>query len=132
MKSKSKTRDTNLTPNVGSTAFEAINRLESLKKGWDSYGAPPIEKASRELAKQWLNEFQAILGSTYVEPLVDPTPEAGVALVWRKKWGEELDVLISPQGARYLRLTPDQQVQSSDKITEPKAFAREILKRFIQ
>jgi hypothetical protein len=85
-------------------AYEAIDRLGSLTEDWDSYEAPAISPAAREWAKVCLTQIQRHLGPSYGNPLVGPTPEAVVALIWRAK-GQEVDVPCSPPKARYVVLT---------------------------
>jgi hypothetical protein len=107
----------------------AIDRLAELAEGWDSYEAPRIAEVSREFARQCVNQVQRLLGPSYANPLVGPTPEAGVALVWRKDRGSEIDVLCSPSGVRYLVLSPHRQVVRSEGITDFGHFALQVLKR---
>ena len=111
--------------------FDAIDRLGTLRDGWDSYGAAPIEQASREQAKRCLSEVQRLLGVTYARPVVGPTPEAGVALVWRSSRGGELDALFSSRGARFVVLGPKRLVVHQGPITDYQEFAREVVKRFV-
>jgi hypothetical protein len=108
-------------------AFEAIDRLGNLGEGWDSYEAPAISPAARELAKACLKEIQRRLGPSYGNPRVGPTPEAGVALIWRAK-GQEVDVLCSPPQARYVVLTHDL-VTERGEVDDFGTFALEVLKR---
>lgn len=108
-------------------AFEAIDRLGSLTEDWDSYGAPPIPPAAREWAKVCLTQIQRHLGLSYWNPLVGPTPEGGVALIWRAK-GQEVDVLCSPPKARYVVLT-NNLVTERGEVDDFGTFALEVLKR---
>jgi hypothetical protein len=110
-----------------SPAFEAIDRLASLAEDWDSYEAPAISPAAREWAKVCLAEIERHLGASYGNPIVGPTPEAGVALVWRAK-GQEVDVLCSPPKARYVVLTNGLLTEQGE-VANFGTFAREVLKR---
>lgn len=110
-------------------ALAAIDRLAELPEGWDSYDAPRIAEVCREMARQCVSQVQRLLGPPYANPLVGPTPEAGVALMWRKERGSEIDVLCSPSGVRYLVLSPHRQVVRSDAITDFGQFALQVLKR---
>jgi len=112
-----------------SAVLTAIDRLGDLPEGWDSYEAPKITLASRRWAKSLVLSIQQHLGPHYANPTVGPTPEGGVALIWRKDRGSEIDVLCSPTGARYLLLSPHRQVVAQDAITSPGLFAIQVLKR---
>jgi hypothetical protein len=112
-----------------SPALAAIDRFAELPEGWDSYDAPRIADVCRELARQCVSHVQRLLGPPYANPLVGPTAEAGVVLMWRKERGSEIDVLCSPSGARYLVLNPHRQVVLSDAITDFGHFALQVLKR---
>ena len=108
-------------------AFEAIDRLGSASEDWDSYEAPAISPAAREWAKVCLAEIERHLGPSYGNPLVGPTPEATVALIWRAK-DQEVDVLCSPPKARYVVLT-NNLVTERGEVANFETFALEVLKR---
>ncbi len=111
-------------------ALRAIDQLADLPEGWDSYGAPKVAQASREIAKHCMREIERLLGSHYAKPIVGPTPEGGVALIWRKERGSEIDVLCTPLGARYVLLSPHRQVVGEDHpIADFGYFAMQVLKR---
>lgn len=114
-----------------SAAIAAIDRLADLPEDWDSYEAPKISEVSRELAKSCLNQIQRLLGSKYANPVVGPTPDGGVVLIWRKEQGSEVELLCSAIGARYILLSPNRQVvgQSERHFTDCSPFAFQILKR---
>ncbi len=114
---------------VESQALAAIDRLADLPEGWDSYGAPKIAEISRASAKDCLGCVQRLLSGHYWNPLVGPTPEAGVALIWRKPTGSEINVLVSPAGARYVVLSPTHQVVQRGRADDFERFALEVLKR---
>lgn len=110
-------------------ALIAIDRLADLPEGWDSYEAPRIVPEARELAKRCVRQVEQSLGSHYANPLVGPTPEGGVALIWRKERGSEVDVLCSLTGARYLWLNPHRQVFGPEQpISNFDYFAKQVLK----
>ena len=108
-------------------AFEAIERLGRLPGDWDSYEAPAISPAACEWAKVCLMQVQRHLGPSYGDPLVGPTPEAAVALIWRSK-GQEVDLLCSPPRARYVVIT-DNLVTEREEVDNFGTFALEVLKR---
>ena len=109
--------------------WTAIDQLADLPEGWDSYEAPRIAEVSRELAKDCLTRVQRLLSQHYWNPMVGPTPEAGVALIWRKVTGAEVNVLFSPAGARYIVLSPTHQVVQRGPVDDCERFALEVLKR---
>jgi hypothetical protein len=113
-----------------SPVLVAIDQLAELPEGWDSYGAPKIAETPRRMAKDCLNQVQRILGAHYANPLVGPTPEGGVYLVWRKERGSEIDVLCSPAGvAQYVVLAPHRQVVGGGPLYDVGYFALQVLKR---
>ena len=108
----------------------AIDRLADLAEGWDSYEAPRIDEVARKVAKDCLHQVQRLLGAHYANPEVGPTPDGGVALIWRKDRGSEIDLLCSPNGARYLVLSPHRQVVGqSGSFMDCGYFALQVLKR---
>ena len=115
---------------VENPAIAAIDRLADLPEGWDSYEAPKIDEGARKVAKDCLNQIQRLLGAHYANPVVGPTPEGGVALIWRKDRGSEIDLLCSPSGAHYLVLSPQRQVvRQSSPFRDCGDFALQVLKR---
>jgi hypothetical protein len=112
-------------------AFTAIDHLETLPEGWDSYGAPRIEKTSRQNAKKGLGEILRAVGEHYARPTVGPTSEAGVVLVWRGDDRREVDVLFTPTGARFVVLTPQHRVEQQGQIRNFSEFATQVLKKFV-
>jgi hypothetical protein len=65
---------------------DAIERLADLPAGWDSYGAPPIERAVLDRAKRSLAEIEYRLAPWYIPPTVGPDVDGGVELIWRGHW----------------------------------------------
>jgi hypothetical protein len=112
-------------------AFTAIDELDALPADWDSYGAPRVEKAPRLQAKWALSEILRAVGDHYARPIVGPTAEAGVALIWRGNH-QEVDVLFAPTGgARFVVLSPQHRVERQGHITNFSEFATQILKKFV-
>ena len=72
---------------------DAIERLADLPAGWDSYGAPPIERAVLDRAKTCLAEIRWRLAPWYVEPTVGPDVDGGVELIWKRP-GSAIHVLV--------------------------------------
>ena len=115
---------------VENPVIAAIDRLAGLREDWDSYEAPRIDEASRKVAKDCLNQIQRLLGAHYANPVVGPAPDGGVALIWRKEGGSEIDLLCSPSGARYLFLSPHRQVVGQGgPFMDCGHFALQVLKR---
>ena len=115
---------------VENPVIAAIDRLADLPEGWDSYEAPRIDEASRKVAKDCLHQIRRLLGAHFANPVVGPTPDGGVALIWRKDQGSEIDLLCSPNGARYLALAPNRQVVGqSGPFMDCSDFALQVLKR---
>jgi hypothetical protein len=112
----------------GGSAFDAIERLKDLPEGWDSYQAPRVADAARGRAKLCLRSVREHLSSSYWNPLVGPTPDGGVTLLWRKGNGPEVDILCSATGARYVLLSRGLIVQRGE-VTDFALFATEVLKR---
>jgi hypothetical protein len=82
---------------------KVIERLADLPAGWDSYGAPPIERATLDRAKECLAQIQWRLAPWYMPPTVGPDVDGGVELVWKNRWraihvlvgaGERFKVLV--------------------------------------
>ena len=109
-------------------ALTAIERLSDLPEGWDSYGAPRIEEAARKRAKECLHQVRSVLGQSYWNPLVGPTPDAGVSLIWRKPVGSEVNVLTTQAGARYVVLSPTHHVVQTGQGNDFYRFSLEVLK----
>ena len=110
-------------------AFAAIDRLKTLQTGWDSYDADPPDPFALTYAKEFLTEIMQALGSSFANPIVGPTAESGVALVWRKKGQGEVDAFFSPAGGRYVVIGSDRKL--AGQIKDYRSFAVEILKPFM-
>ena len=114
-----------------SEEMAAIDRLKELQPGWDSYGADQIATSSIEEAKRIVREVQRALGPNYARPIVGPTPDSGVALIWRKKGEGEVDVLVSPTSCQSVVLSRTRDFVEKGPITDYEAFAREVIKRHV-
>lgn len=84
------------------TAINAIAELKSLPADWDSHGAEPIDHSAVGDAMSFLYAVQRLMGAAYEEPIVGPTPDHGVGLVWPNRRLGEVEVRFSPRGNRYV------------------------------
>jgi hypothetical protein len=109
-------------------AAEQIKNLGRLEAGWDSYEAAPISDAAMRSALHCLHEARGFFGGGYAEPIVGPTPDGGVALIWRKPGREEVNAIFSTQGAKYIIIGIDRRVTAQGPISDPGAFSRDVLK----
>jgi hypothetical protein len=92
-----------------SSAFEtalAIDKLKELRPDWDSYGAGEIMLSAREQAKRFIEHVERTLGAQFADPIVGPTADGGVVLIWRHKPGlPKVEAFFSPVGdQRYVVL----------------------------
>ena len=102
-------------------------RADPRRPPWQGRGARDLSSRPRVGQGLCLTQIQRHLGPSYGNPLVGPTPEAVVALIWRAK-GQEVDVLCSPPKARYVVLT-DNLVTEQGEVDDFGIFALEVLKR---
>lgn len=72
-----------------------LKRLLSLPGGWDSYGAPPIDRDAVVHVVEVLNRA---LGPDAPAPQVVPTPFGGIQLEWHRR-GVDLEIEIRPDGS---------------------------------
>ena len=81
----------------------AIDRLKELQPDWDSYGAGEIALSAREQAKRFITLVGTTLGAAYARPIVGPTVDGGVALIWRQGAGQpKVEAFFSPEANRYV------------------------------
>ncbi len=66
--------------------------LRALARGWDSYGAPPIDDAAIQAALSLVVDLSA---AHFPLPAVVPTSKGGVSLEWRRG-PQEIVVEIAP------------------------------------
>jgi hypothetical protein len=113
-----------------SEALDAIDSFKLLTQNWDSCGSeiPPAEV--RAQAKTFLFVIERVLGVMYANPIVSPTPESGVALLWREPGQPKLQVNFSSAGTRYL-VYAGREILDRGVVASYDVFAREILKRYI-
>jgi hypothetical protein len=107
----------------------ALDELRDLKPGWDSYDAEPIRAEIVEQAKFCLHEVERFLGSEYAAPIIEPTADGGVALIWRKPGRGEVTAVFAPSAAKYVVIGDDRQFVGKGPIGDCGSFAREVLKR---
>ncbi len=80
---------------MGDPVLDAIDRLATLPAGWDSYGAPAIEREALERARWCLSELRTRLGAAYRDPEVGPDVGGGVELIWEPARGSyEVHALV--------------------------------------
>jgi hypothetical protein len=84
----------------------AIDKLKDLPPDWDSYGGGEIMVAAREHAKRFVEDVVHSLGAQFAHPMVGPTVDGGVVLIWRQKAGlPKAEAFFSPVGVgRYVVL----------------------------
>jgi len=81
----------------------AIDKLKGLQQpGWDSHDADPIQVAALEQAKGFIRLVERKVGPEYASPVVGPTADGGVALIWRKPGHTKVEAFFSPEGSRYV------------------------------
>lgn len=85
--------DADEPPWLGPIASE-IGELLRLPRGWDSYGALPIDPQAAAAALRLL--FELMQADTSA-PSVAPTSDSGLQLDWHSR-GVDLEVMISPEG----------------------------------
>jgi hypothetical protein len=79
-------------------AFARLNEFETLEEDWDSYGAPPIDKAMLEEARKVLKAMRdnpELSGLTGLEFHPYPSPTGGVAIDFEFQ-GRELRLKLYP------------------------------------
>jgi hypothetical protein len=114
-----------------SDGFKAIDRLRELRAGWDSYAADRPSELALKHAKDCLLSVSHALGSAYVNPAVDPIPDPGVALVWRKKGHGEVDALFSASTSRYIVIDSRREIVTKGELKNYEIFALQVLKPFV-
>lgn len=67
---------------MGDPVLDEIEHLADRPAGWDSYGAPAIERGVVEHVRRCLLELRDRLGAAYRDPVVGPDVDGGVELIW--------------------------------------------------
>jgi len=107
-------------------ATTAIDKLKELQPDWDSYGAGAPNLMALEQAKNFVYDIARSLGPEYVSPIVGPTSDGGVALIWRKRGQPKIEAFFSPeQGNRFVVLR-DRKLLDKGTISNPK-FLRQYI-----
>jgi hypothetical protein len=70
------------------------------------------------------------LGTNYARPIVSPTAEGGVLLMWRDRGQPKVEAFISSSAARYLVLEKTDLIESA-AINSYALFASNILRRYL-
>lgn len=113
-------------------ALAAIDRLSELEPGWDSYDASPVEESARTSAKEFLRSVERSYGPSVTDGLnVGPTPDGGVALVWRYRSTDVEALLGTANGPGRYVVTKGKKLVAEGWIPEPGWFAKEVLKRHL-
>lgn len=75
-------------------SIRRLQELAGLGQNWDSYGSPPLQRATLELAYR-------ILRVTDVEgapvPFISPTAEGGIQFTWERT-GKALEISVTADG----------------------------------
>lgn len=111
-------------------AFASIDALQKLEAGWDSYDADTITASARDQAKQLLRNVASVCGRQFAGPIVSPTPEGGVALIWRDKGRPKVEVFCSSSAARYAVFEKGELIEQGPVAT-PASFALNVIKRYV-
>lgn len=112
-------------------ALAAIDDLKELSSGWDSYEADPVALAARESAKRFLRRIAEILGAEYANPVVGPTPEGGVALLWRRPGAPKIEVSFSPTGSIRYVVPHHGKLLERGPVVDPDSIVTSVLKRYL-
>ena len=83
-----------------------IRKLGELMRGWDSYGANPIDIRSIKMALQFVGDLARV--SKISEPAISATPSGHVALIWSWESGtRELEIKVLSTGELQFCLSDD-------------------------
>ena len=85
------------TPAWMASVTERLNKLLSLPKNWDSYGAQPI---TRDAVDRVVAVLDSLASSSTPTPSVGPTPEGGVQIEWHER-GIDLELRSDSDGRLY-------------------------------
>jgi len=109
---------------------DSIDRLASVRSDWDSYGALPVAKSARTRAKRLAIALEELLGSRLPHPVVGPTVDGGIALVWRQARLPRVHISVSSRGMKYLVLRNDTLVEQG-KLSDVETFVRDVIKPYV-
>jgi hypothetical protein len=107
--------------------LRSLEELRTLKAGWDSYDADPVSAEAIDHARYCLVVAEQFLGAGY-NPVVGPTPDGGVALIWRKPGRGEVNAIFSRAGNIYVVIDQDRRVARKGPLDDPHTFIRDVLK----
>jgi hypothetical protein len=111
------------------TAVE-IGRLKSLDQDWDSYGAERIDDSAVADAMRFLLHVDVLWGAAkFVRPLVGPTPDGGVALIWGERGHGEVETRFSPRGNRYV-VVRDRKVVAQGPVDD--SFVKVLIDQYLR
>ena len=105
---------------AASDTVAKINQLKELGPEWDSYSAGGIGLSALENAKSLVYELARALGSQFVPPVVGPTPDGGVVLIWRRGAGRpKLEVFLPVYEAPHYAVLQDRRLIESGLLNGP-------------
>lgn len=108
-----------------SATLLAIDKLKELQPDWDSYGAGEIALSAREQAKRFIALVEQALGPAYANPLVGPTADGGVVLIWRQQPSlPEVSAFFSPEGNHRYVVLHERSLVAQGPIGDPE-FVRQ-------
>lgn len=114
-----------------SPVVEAIDRLEAVAPGWDSYEAPPVAAATRAEAKEFVIVLERFAGPWLSTAIVGPTAEGGVAIAWRAGSRPSVQIFFSPTGNNRYVVMREDRLLDRGSLPDPETFLREVAKRYI-
>jgi len=118
--------------NSMSPAMHAIQDLAKLPGNWNSYGAQAPAASTVARAMSCLETVREMLGPAYGEPEVQPTPDPGVALIWRGHvHTSDIEILITPTSTEWV-LLKNHRIVDRGLAPDAKEFSRDILAKFVK
>jgi hypothetical protein len=107
-----------------------IDELKELAPDWDSYGADAPRLSAREDAKRLVYDLARTLGRQFVPPVVGPTPDGGVVLIWRRAGRPKLEVFISPYEPPHYAVLQDRRLVDKGPLKEPAAILPILIRHY--
>lgn len=109
----------------------AIDELATLRPGWDSYAAAPIEEAARRRAIAFVTTLLTHLDCEVPVPTVGPSPDGGVVLRWLTS---DLDIMVTflAQGGEYSVVHRDRkELIETGSIGRPESLVRDVISQYV-
>lgn len=79
------------------TAVRQVQELAAIDRGWDGHDAAPPRAEAVAEALAFLADIETFCRGLVPAPMVGPTPDGGVVLVWRRA-SSEAEILFSEPG----------------------------------